>query len=196
MVILPVTAIRAWTAFYGCGLNVTSLYGLRTIGHGGSFVGYPSYYLRFPDQRFSIVVLANQGPFPDYEIARETALIYLKDQFTEPVDVEQSTYRDGTDQTDSDTQTIAISSDQRAQYSGTYYSEELDALYTLLEEDDSLVLRVGRYYTEKITPSASDKFAWKFGLLEFQRDAGDTISGFLLHSGPIQDINFSRTSAH
>ena len=184
------------SANYGFGLNVTRLYGLRTIGHGGSFVGYRSFYLRFPDQRFSIVVLANQGPFPDYEIARDIALIYLKDQFTEPVNVEQSTYRDGTDQTRPEAQTMATSSDQRARYSGTYYSEELDATYTFFEEDDSLLVRVGRYYTTEITLSETDKFTWNFGSLEFQRDSGNTTSGFMLHMGPIQNIKFTKTSTH
>ncbi len=195
MVETPGVLNNGESASYGFGLNVTRLYGLRTIGHGGSFVGYRSYYLRFPEQKFSIIILANQGPFPDYEIARKIALIYLKDRFTEPVDVEQSNYRDGMDQAGSDAQAIAITSDQRARYSGTYYSEELDAFYTLFEEGDSLLLRVGRYHTAAITPSASDKFTWKFGSLEFQRDPGDTISGFLLHTGPIRNINFTRTSA-
>ena len=184
------------SANYGFGLNITSLYGLRTIGHGGSFVGYRSCYLRFPDQRFSVVILANQGPFPDCEIAREIALIYLHDKFTEPVDVEQTTYRDGADQTGPDAKTMAISSDQRAQYSGTYYSEELDATYTFFEEGNSLLVRVGRYYTTEVTPSESDKFTWDFGSLEFQRDSGNTISGFMLHMGPIQNITFTKSSTH
>jgi len=184
------------SADYGFGLNITRLYGLRTIGHGGSFVGYRSYYLRFPDQKFSVVILANQGPFPDYEIAREIALIYLKDQFTEPLDIEQSNYRDGADQSGQGTQAITLSSDQRKQYLGTYFSEELDAFYTLFEEGDSLVLRVGRYYTAELTASESDRFAWEFGTLEFQRDADDRISGFLLHAGPIRNINFNRKQGH
>jgi len=184
------------SANYGFGLNITELYGLRTIGHGGSFVGYRSYYLRFPDQKFSVVILANQGPFPDYEITREVALIYLKDQFTEPLEIEQSNYRDGADQVGQGTQAITLSSDQRKQYLGTYFSEELDAFYTLFEEGDSLVLQVGRYYTAELTASESDRFAWEFGTLEFQRDADDRISGFLLNAGPIRNINFNRKQGH
>ena len=136
--------------------------------------------------------MANQGPFPDYEIAREVALIYLKDQFTEPLDIEQSNYRDGADQPGQDARTATTSSNQRKQYLGTYFSEELDAFYTLFEGGDSLVLRVGRYYTAELTVSESDRFAWEFGTLEFQRDADDRIAGFLLHAGPIRNINFNR----
>jgi hypothetical protein len=108
------------------------------------------------------------------------------------LEIEQSNYRDGADQVGQGTQAITLSSDQRKQYLGTYFSEELDAFYTLFEEGDSLVLQVGRYYTAELTASESDRFAWEFGTLEFQRDADDRIAGFLLHAGPIRNINFNR----
>lgn len=184
------------SANYGFGLNITTLYGLRTIGHGGSFVGFRSYYLRFPDHRFSIVVLANQGPFPDEEVAQEIAKIYLRDEFTESMDVEQQTYRDGADQSESDSRTMALSRDQRTQYAGTYYSDELDATYTFFEDEESLHVRVGRYYSTAITPITSDMFVWNFGELEFQRNSDNSVSGFLLHMEPIRGIRFTRTSAH
>ncbi len=177
---------------YGFGLNITPFYGLRSIGHGGSFVGFRSYYLRFPDQRFSVVVLANQGPFRDYEIAREIALIYLRDQITEPVDAEQSTYRGGDEQAAEQLNEISLSAAQRAAFVGEYFSPELQAHYRLSDQSGSVVMQIGRYHSATITPLENGMFNWSQGTLEFKRNEENEISGFLLHSGTIRDIAFSK----
>ena len=192
MIETPGTLNNGNSANYGFGLNITPFYGLRSIGHGGSFVGFRSYYLRFPDQRFSIIVLANQGPFPDYEKARDIALIYLRDQVTEPIDVEQSTYRDDDEQAEEQASGISLSDAQRAAVAGEYFSPELQAYYRLLDESGSVVLQVGRYYSATISPSENDIFDWAEGSLEFQRNNDNEISGFLLQSGSIRDIAFSK----
>jgi CubicO group peptidase (beta-lactamase class C family) len=179
---------------YGFGLNITPFYGLRSIGHGGSFVGFRSYYLRFPDRQFSVVVLANQGPFPDYEIARDIALIYLRDQITEPIDVEQSTYRDDDEQAVMQVSAISLSDVQRAALVGEYFSPELQAYYRLFDDSGFVVLQVGRYYSAAISPLENDVFNWTHGTLEFQRDENNEISGFLLQSESIRDIEFTKVA--
>ncbi|WP_445666600.1 serine hydrolase domain-containing protein [Fodinibius sp. AD559] len=40
---------------YAAGLSIRSYKGVETISHGGAFVGYRAYYIRFPEQHFSIV---------------------------------------------------------------------------------------------------------------------------------------------
>jgi hypothetical protein len=87
----PGTLKNGDTVEYGFELDVGTFFGLKLISHGGSFVGFRSYYMRFPDQRFSVVILSNQGPFPDYEIASDIAILYLKDLFTEPLDKKKHT---------------------------------------------------------------------------------------------------------
>ncbi len=46
---------------YARGVSVRRHRGLRIISHGGSFLGYQSKLVRFPDQDFSICALANAG---------------------------------------------------------------------------------------------------------------------------------------
>jgi CubicO group peptidase (beta-lactamase class C family) len=192
MIETPGTLNNGDSANYGFGLNITPFYGLRSIGHGGSFVGFRSYYLRFPDRRFSVVVLANQGPFPDYEIARDIALIYLKDQITEPIEVEPSTYRDGDEQAVQQLSAISLSDVQREALAGEYFSPELQANYRLSDDSGSVVLQVGRYYSAAISPFENDVFNWALGTLEFQRNENNEISGFLLQAGSIRDIAFTK----
>ncbi len=175
---------------YGFGLNVTTFYGLKLVSHGGSFVGYRSYYMRFPDRRLSIVILANQGPFPDYDIARDIAVLYLKDLFTEPLDAEQTTYRDTNVQEPS--VSFQIDSEKLDQYTGTYYSEELNARYTFQRDGNTLRVNVGKYFTTPVEAISTDFFRLSYISIEFSRNKADRISGFLLHADPIRSIIFEK----
>jgi hypothetical protein len=146
--------------------------------------------MRFPDQRFSIVILANQGPFPDYEIASDIAILYLKDLIKEPLDKKQRTSRDREDRTSS--KKIQPTSEQLMEYAGSYYSEELDATYTIYSVAKKLIMRVGRYYTTSIACVKPDEFIWSFRNIDFNRNQSGEISGFLLHEGPIRDLKFKK----
>ncbi len=177
---------------YGFGLDVASFFGVRQIGHGGSFVGFRSYYMRFPDQRFSVIVLANQGPFPAGEIARKIAILYLKEQFTEPLDKKYSSYRDRFQEEQPKPREAQLSEIELEKYGGTYFSEELDADYRLIVEADSLRVRVGQYYTALIEPVDADRFRWGDRSLVFTRDSANALTGFRLHADPIRDIEFEK----
>lgn len=182
------------SAHYGFGLDIRNFHGLRLIGHGGAFVGFRSFYLRFPDQRFSVILLANQGPFPMQELAEEIAAVYLKDLFTEPVDTERSTGSD--DVAEPESPIIALSDDERTEYTGTYYSHELDATYKLRADSDALQVQVGRYYREPVLAIGRDALAFSFGTLTIQRDDIDRITGFALDVNglPIRNIGFTKTA--
>jgi len=66
---------------YGYGWAVGKTRGLRTIEHGGGLHGFLSYLLRFPEQKFTVVVLANASdPPPNLvpsSLAQEIARLYL-----------------------------------------------------------------------------------------------------------------------
>ena len=181
---------------YGFGLDIRRFHGLRSIGHGGAFVGFRSYYLRFPEQRFSVVVLANQGPFPDRELAEDIATIYLEDQFTEPRDAGRQTYRDdaGADTGETEKQPVSLSRSERAGYAGRYYSHELDATYALHTESDTLVLQVGRYHKEVVVATGPDTLTWSFGTLRAERGGTNDVTGLVLDVDglPIRNIRFMK----
>ncbi len=46
---------------YASGLFVDEHQGLRRVSHGGSWAGYRSDFIRFPDQKFSVICLCNLG---------------------------------------------------------------------------------------------------------------------------------------
>src|SRR6185503_10252636 len=62
------------------GLVIGEYRGLRIVEHGGAFVGYRAMTMRFPDQRFSVVLQCNLGTVNPSNLARRIADIYLADQ--------------------------------------------------------------------------------------------------------------------
>lgn len=62
---------------YAMGLGLYTYRGLKMIAHGGSFVGFRAEMIRFPEQSFSVIVLANLGTVDPSSLARQVADIYL-----------------------------------------------------------------------------------------------------------------------
>ena len=64
---------------YAFGLVVGDHRGLKTVGHGGAFVGFRAEVIRFPEQRLSVICLANLSTFNPGRLARQVADVYLAD---------------------------------------------------------------------------------------------------------------------
>lgn len=62
---------------YAFGLEVRDYRGLRVVEHGGDFAGYHAYLARFPDQRFSVILLCNLSNINQVPLAHAVADIYL-----------------------------------------------------------------------------------------------------------------------
>lgn len=54
--------------------------GLRTISHSGALGGYRAYFIQFPEQQFSVIILSNFENFLPQNLAQQVADIYLADQ--------------------------------------------------------------------------------------------------------------------
>lgn len=63
----------------GLGQVIGKYKGLNEIQHGGADAGYRSYFARYPDQNFSVMVFSNEASFKPNKIAHEIVDIYLKD---------------------------------------------------------------------------------------------------------------------
>ncbi len=67
---------------YAFALNNGEYKGLKTVSHGGALAGYRAQLLRFPDQSFSVIILANRGDADPTGRAFQIADLFLKDEFT------------------------------------------------------------------------------------------------------------------
>jgi hypothetical protein len=62
---------------YGFGWYLDPVNGHKTIYHGGSWQGYNSYIMRFPDDKLSVIGLANLSPSNIALIVRDVAALYI-----------------------------------------------------------------------------------------------------------------------
>ena len=62
---------------YARGLGLVDYGGLKTVSHGGAFVGYLAQMKRFPDQHFSVIVLGNQNSADVTQLANQVADVCL-----------------------------------------------------------------------------------------------------------------------
>ncbi len=66
---------------YAAGLYIEDYKGLKTINHGGEFVGFRAELLRFPEQHVSIALFFNRSDADPSGMAFRVADILLKDDF-------------------------------------------------------------------------------------------------------------------
>ena len=71
---------------YASGLMISKYKGLKTVRHGGAFVGFRAEILRFPEQKLSIAIFANRGDANPSRMANQVADILLKDELIENID--------------------------------------------------------------------------------------------------------------
>ncbi|MEE8154342.1 MAG: serine hydrolase domain-containing protein [Phycisphaerales bacterium] len=68
---------------YAGGLYVAAYKGLKVIEHSGGAAGYKAQLMRFPQQQFSIIVLANRTDFRMTDTCYRIADVYLQDYYRE-----------------------------------------------------------------------------------------------------------------
>ena len=76
------------TLNYAFGIEESEHRGLPTLGHGGSFMGFKAYYVRFPDQRFSTWALCNMGEIVPQDLGLRVAELYLDGPMAEASETE------------------------------------------------------------------------------------------------------------
>jgi hypothetical protein len=80
-------------------------------------------------------------------------------------------------------------------FTGTYYSPELQTIYTLVLKGDTLVANHIRHEPAALTPIGKDSFstdAWFMSRIEFTRDSDSDITGFKVSSGRVKNVRFEK----
>jgi len=63
---------------YAFGIREGEHRGLTTWGHSGSFMGFKTSYVRYPERRFSVWVLCNMGEIVPANYGRQVAELFLE----------------------------------------------------------------------------------------------------------------------
>jgi CubicO group peptidase (beta-lactamase class C family) len=182
---------------YAFGLGHGEYRGLKTVSHGGGFLGFRTQMLRFPEQRFSVICLCNLGTINPTSLAYKVADLYLANQFKAATADTPALPASLPKQVEPATLTEA----QLAEYSGEYYCDELDVTYRLALDDGKLRVKVknsSRGFLVPhlfLVPPLRDELRLLNIRYVFTRDHEGRITGFTLNSGRVQNLRFDKKAA-
>ncbi len=259
---------------YAFALNNGTYKGLKTVSHGGSLAGYRSQLMRFPEEKCSVIILANRGDANPTPKSFQVADILLKDKFvdeserkkinTSAADITNTLERFTLNQLTGNYEsqpgvvleidakndslhvleswnnssynivittgnTYEIPNDSSIQfvfselkngftqiltvfqngnetiwkskeeldlpllnmedYTGNFYSEELDVTYLLFLEDENLKIKIANYDAQELNIYEIDTFTSGVDLFRFNRKNG-AIKGYELDAGGVTNLKF------
>jgi len=174
------------TIAYAHGLRVDEYRGLPTFGHGGSWAGYRTRFLRFPGHDLSIAVFCNISTCDPAGRAQAVAEVYLEDVVEPATEAAPSTEEpEGPDLTEA----------QLSEYVGEYRSPELDTSYNVHVNSGRLVAEHWRNSSSFLSPMGDDTFRgdrWWFPEVRFVRDAEGRVTGFTVTGTRVRNLVFER----
>lgn len=88
-----------------------------------------------------------------------------------------------------------LSPEQMREYTGDYYSGELDTTYRIVLQDDKIIARHRRHGDIPLVRTKEDLFTgrrWFFHKVHFIRNDQNQIEGFLLTGGRVRNLRFER----
>lgn len=134
------------TVNYGFGLELGNYLGVKFVTHGGSNLGYVSEFVRFPEQRKSIIVFSNGPFFNVYSMVFRIADIVLKDQLTE---IRPETVP---------VPTIKLSNDSLKKYCGPYWNTQIDEPRYVYLKNDTIRYNRPDWYESPLVPIGNHSF--------------------------------------
>ncbi len=176
---------------YGLGIGITEYNGLKYVLHSGHDAAYRSYLGYFPHQKFGMVILGNVESLDGMELGKRIADIYLNHEFhiKEAAPIETET----TGISDEEQASFKLGSKQLREFTGPFYSEELETIYSIIVRDGQLIATHIRNEDVVLSPVKKDQFigdAWWFRNVKFVRDENGAIKFFKLTAGRIRNIEF------
>ena len=174
------------TLDYAFGLIHGDYKGLKTIGHSGGMLGYRTHMLRFPDQRFSVIILSNLFSIKPGDLAKKISDIYLADVLADP---DFETNEEEVSTSELDETDFRMDNKQLSKFSGTFFSPELETSYHFNMTKDTLTCQIR--YLDPVSLNPTGPFTFKkdkWITLEFENN----YNGFTLNTGRAKNIKFKR----
>ena len=175
---------------YAFGLNIGEYRGLETVGHSGSWRGFRSHLMRFPDQKFGVVILCNLDTFNPLRLAEKVADLYLTDVLAS----EETSEPEKAVEPAEDTKSEPLTSEQLAEFEGDYYTEELDTTYSIRVHRNQLVAQHIRHDDILLTYTDGHFHgdSWFFPEVRFTRDDTGSVTGFRLTGDRVRNLYFEK----
>jgi CubicO group peptidase (beta-lactamase class C family) len=173
------------TLNYAFGLEIENYRGVKRIRHTGSSAGYRAVLCYFPNQDLGFVIKTNSPAVPREKISNTITEFFLG-EILEPAPESPESRRDAPEE-----RTTLNPQD----YTGSYYSPELETSYQIIFEHDQLQGRHFRHGTFVLQATGEDGFSTRQGFISrirFVRDKNGHISGLYASSGGALKVWFKK----
>ena len=107
----------------------------------------------------------------------------------------RATHHQGPDSAMEKIEATDLTEDQLKEFTGRFYNEELQTIYSVKFEEGKLMAHHRRYEPFGFTHSVDDEFAggmWFLGNIKYDRDPTGAISGFMASNGRTRDVWFEK----
>lgn len=169
---------------YALGIGVDRYRGVRRVSHGGAWAGFRAHFVRFPDQRVSIVSLCNLATANPGALTQRVADVLLADRLGPVAGATPSTAPEAARPPLRGAASIAG-------LAGRYRSDELLADWIVTVRGDSVLARPGlgaEFTLRAVAPDTFTAFGTRIAVL---RDAG-RIAGLTLDNRGLRDLRLLR----
>jgi CubicO group peptidase (beta-lactamase class C family) len=158
----PATLNGGASISYAAGLRLGTYKGLKLVSHAGSSA-YRSEYLRFPDQHFSVVCLANSGAIDASALARQVADLYLADLLKPPPapappSPEERAKGAAEVAAFIKQHAVKVSDEKLSRLAGLYFNTDNGYLRRLSFKDGKLLIERGPGVQAELAPTAENRF--------------------------------------
>mgnify|MGYP001187051803 FL=1 len=171
---------------YAYGLTRGEYRGLPTFGHGGSWAGFRTNFVRFPEQNLSVAVFCNVSDCDPAGRARRVAEVFLEAEMSPAPD---------RDSQQEQQEPVTLSLAQLREYEGWYRSVELDSSYEVVADGGELTALHWRNRRANLTPIGDDEFRgdvpW-LPLVRFTRDGSGRLNSFTVTGSRVRNMVFER----
>lgn len=174
---------------YAFGVVVDSYRGQPIVEHTGATGGYRGVLTRFPKQHTSVAVLCNVSNAAPETLARRVANYVLRAALTGPT-VARAAPQAAARQTGATR--LPVSAADIARFTGAYYSDELDATYTVSAAGSALVLERPRTAPDTLSLRDAWTVSGAVGTLRFSMGSDGSADGFVVTAGRVENVRFTR----
>lgn len=167
----------------------------------GDYQLSPDFIISFTREGDQLITQATGEPkIPVYPVSESRFVLKVVDAqvtFDAPAPGGKSgrvtLHQDGDDQSAKRIERVHPTTERLQEYAGTFYSKELDALYTISVRDNKLFVHYARGELE-MTPTIADVFVAEFpmGAMEYRCPELRQCNSFTVSNGRVRNLRFDR----
>jgi CubicO group peptidase (beta-lactamase class C family) len=174
---------------YAFGIYIDEMFGRKRIQHAGVVGGYRTFLCIYPEEELGVVVLTNFSNAPFGTRADDIAgVLFSKTrEKAEPLVHPVNQKEEGQQE----------SSVELSDFTGTFYSPEIDTHYTFYVEDNTLKCYHARHGELTMEVAGPDVFksSWPLGAIKMKRNQQGEIIGLHISTGRVKNLWFKKINS-